>query len=102
MAGEERKSLWWRWCLCVSDPCFTSSLFHPNFYLLKIDSEMSQEMASGLGRRLACALSVQLQPMHVHPIIERSEPRIWLAGGKSLELFSNGLKGQESSDITGL
>lgn len=102
MAGEERKSWWWWWCLCVSDLHLISSLSHHNSYLLKTDSKMSQEMASGLGRRLVCALSVQVQPMHVHPIRERPEPGIWLAGESSLELFSNGLKGQESPEITGL
>jgi len=54
---------------------------------------MSQEMASGLGRRLACALSVELHPMHVIPITEGPAAGIWLAGGRSLKLFSNSLKG---------
>lgn len=80
---------------CASNPHRTSSLSHPNLYLLKIDSERCEETASGLGRRLARALGVQLQPMPVHPIRESPDPGTWLAGGGSWELCSNGLKSQK-------
>lgn len=83
-------------CLLVSNSQLISSLSNPNFYLLKIDSEMSQEMANDLGRRPACTPGVQLQPVYVHPTTERPEPGIWLPGRRSLNLFCNGLKGQET------